>query len=375
MNIKKILLTDYTLSFLYSDIGKYPGGAAVEWYHWIKGFNKLNIKVGVLVLKGQKEIISKPLNYDLIETWDPESGFPKFKILFNVLPSFFNSIIRYKPDLIIQETARRETTILALISKVLGIKFIYRVASDIEVGDKINNYSTKFYTWFFNFGLKFANLILCQNKFQEEKLKEKFPRKKIELLTTPYSSDLKNKVKHKNERTYIAWIGSFRYIKNIQALLNVAQSLPNLKFKISGNRVPNHKDDETENALVELEKLSNVEFVKYMDYQEIPKFIEGAYALMNTSRSEGFSNTFLEAWAAGTPIVSTKNVNPNNIISDHNLGIIAGSYDELPGAIQKILDMSDSEYEEISNRCVKYLKENHDAKLLASKFLEYVEKL
>ena len=56
---KKILIADYTLHYLYSNLEEYPGGAAVEWYHWIKGFNENNVKVCVLSLKGTKNYIKR----------------------------------------------------------------------------------------------------------------------------------------------------------------------------------------------------------------------------------------------------------------------------------------------------------------------------
>jgi glycosyltransferase involved in cell wall biosynthesis len=374
MSNKKILLTDYTISYLYSDLDEYPGGAAVEWYHWIKGFNENNVRVGVLTLKGASKYITQKLDFDLIETWDVNKGIPKLRFFYNMLPSFYRAIKKYNPDYLVLETSRRETIILAVISKILRKKFIYRVASDFEVDERINNYKSKFYVYLFYFSLRLTEIIFCQNTYQQEKLKSRFPNKKIILLNTPFSLAVNKILKGKNQRSYIAWIGTFRSVKNIPALLEVVKKLPDIKFKIAGGKViKNFTDDDTENAVNELKKIKNVEFVDYMRYEEIPKFLEGAFALLNTSRLEGFSNTFLESWAAGTPIISTKNVNPNNIISNFNLGIITDSYDDLPEAIIKIIKMSDDQYLDISQRCINYIRENHNAKILAAKFLDYLK--
>jgi glycosyltransferase involved in cell wall biosynthesis len=374
MQQKKILISDYTIHYLYSDIKEYSGGAAVEWYHWIKGFEQNNVRVGVLSLKGTSAYITKKLNYDLIETWDVKSGISGLRLFYPLIPTFYKAIKKYRPNYLAQETARRETFTMAVISKIQGKKFIHRIASDQDVDHRIKNSLTYFYRIIYYWGLKLSNVIFCQNEYQEIKLKQKFPRKKIILLNTPFSLNLQNRLKEKKERHYIAWIGTFRAVKNIPALLEVIKRLPDIRFKIAGGKViKDFTDKPTELAVKELQKLSNVEFMPYMDYEEVPIFLQGAYALLNTSTLEGFSNTFLESWAAGTPIVSTRNVNPNNIINDYNVGIIAENYDELPHAVMKIVNMPDNEYQLLSQRCIGYVKQNHDAKVLAEKFLEYLD--
>jgi glycosyltransferase involved in cell wall biosynthesis len=82
---------------------------------------------------------------------------------------------------------------------------------------------------------------------------------------------------------------------------------------------------------------------------------------------EGFSNTFLEAWAVGVPVVSTKNVNPDYIITTYKLGIITDNYEEIPKKIDQLI--SDQQYKNFSQRCIDYVKEKHDPVKLAQKFL------
>jgi len=69
-----------------------------------------------------------------------------------------------------------------------------------------------------------------------------------------------------------------------------------------------------------LKELPNVKFSGYIKRADMNNFLSEAYALLNTSHFEGFSNTFLEAWAVGTPVISTIYVNPDNIINEKSLG-------------------------------------------------------
>ncbi len=369
---KKILCLDYTLPYLYSDLDKYPGGAAVEWYHWIKGFKENNIKIGILTLKGAKNYITKELDFDLVESWDIKKGIPKLKLFYYVIPSIYKAIKNYNPDYLVQETASRNTAIMAIISKILHKKFIHRIGSDQDVDQRIKEKLSKFNSITYNLGLKLADIIFCQNQYQVKMLKKKFPNKKIFLIYNPYNIANNKKILGKSDRSFIAWIGSFTYLKNIPALLKVIKKNSNLKFKIVGKHVENNVDMATDLAIKELKKIKNVEFVGFLKNEEIPGFLSGAYALLNTSWLEGFSNTFIEAWSVGTPVISTKNVNPDNIISNFELGILTDSYEDLPNALTQIISMSNDEYHDLSLRCINYVKENHDPETLAAKFLDYI---
>ena len=155
----------------------------------------------------------------------------------------------------------------------------------------------------------------------------------------------------------------------MKALLDVVKKLPKLNFKIAGQAQPN-LDDETYNAIKELKELKNVEFTGYIKRSEINEFFSGAKVLLNTSRSEGFSNTFLEAWANGVPVVTTKNVNPDNLITKYKLGIVADDYADLS---QKIIELVNApDYDEYAKRTYNYVKENHDPKLLSKRLVDFV---
>ena len=62
--------------------------------------------------------------------------------------------------------------------------------------------------------------------------------------------------------------------------------------------------------------------------QEVNTLLEEAHLLVNTSKHEGFSNTFIQAWMRKVPVVSLK-VDPDHIIQDHGIGYCSNTFDSL----------------------------------------------
>ena len=144
--------------------------------------------------------------------------------------------------------------------------------------------------------------------------------------------------------------------------------MPDTEFRIAGTpKLDGNLDKETIVALDALKKCKNANFIGYIDRSEIIPFLSEAYALLNTSHFEGFSNTFLESFAAGTPIVTTERVDPDNIIANNHLGCIAKNYFEIPDLLNSLI--KDKNYNDIAQRCRNYVTEKHNPKNLAQQFI------
>jgi len=356
------------MPYLLSNKSKPVGGAAVEWLTWLKSFKKIGCNSALLTWKGAKKIIIQSVDFDIVESFQLNKGIPRIKFLTYELPLLFWAIKKYSPDYIVQECANRFTGILAIVAKLLKKPFIHRIASDMDVDGRIENNISKLYLKLYYFGIKKASHISCQNKYQYDILKRKYPNKSISILYNPF--EMRNNIVEHKSKEYIAWVGNFRYEKNLPALAKIAKSLNEYKFKIVGTKLDDN-DEDTSVGIQELEKLKNVEFVGHLNNNKIPEFLSKSYCLLNTSRLEGFSNTFLEAWSVGVPVISTKNVNPDNLISDYNLGVVSKDYESLPEIINSFI--SSQKYLEFKDRCRNYVANNHNPESLASQFLKDME--
>jgi glycosyltransferase involved in cell wall biosynthesis len=369
----KILIYSPNLPFLFRDSSIPIGGITVELYEWIKGFKKNGHQVGILTWENSLKFIG-PGNYD--NDLDFIEGFElrKNKSVGIKKKSFIKAIRainKYKPDLIILEGTIDLLYFFTFISLLLNIKFVYRLASDKDSDDRIRNYLKGISLFLHNFALLNLKYISVQNIFQLQMFTKRFPKKKIFLHYNPIMPDCNLEILNKKERSYIAWIGNFRREKNLKSLYETAVKCKEIEFKIAGTEMP-EIDEDTKKFVGLLQDLPNVSFEGYIKRADISGFLSRALALLNTSHLEGFSNTFLEAWLVGTPVISTVFVNPDDIINKYSLGLIAKDFAEIPKCINELLNISHKEYTEYSIRCRNYLHNNHSAEKLANEFIRVI---
>jgi len=368
----KILFIDFDIPHLLKDDDHPVGGVANEWLSWIEGVKRSGNKVGVLTWEGAKKFINKDVDFDIIEAYDLHKGIKVLRFFYYTFPKFLMAIKHYNPDIILQNGVSNITFMGSIVSKILGKTFIYRVASDRSVDERIRKHlNIKGYN-IFKMALKNTDIFLSQNEYQYTTLKQKFPDKKNIVIYPPFN--LKNDMMNINEsrRSYIAWMGNFRYEKNIAALVPIAKILPDVNFKVTG-KPSSEMDKASLDAVEELKILQNVEFVGYIKKTEILPFVSKSIALLNTSYLEGFPTTFLEAWACGTPVITTKNANPDFLITKHKLGNVANSYDELPIIIKNLVDSEPNN--DLRIRCREYVKQYHNPETYVRDLIKNVKEI
>ena len=116
-------------------------------------------------------------------------------------------------------------------------------------------------------------------------------------------------------------------------------------------------DNQYDSLIESANNIRNIEFIKRVEFSEIDKYFERAKVLVNTSDTEGFPNTFIQACKCGTPILSL-NVNPDDFLNKHKCGLCAdGDWNTFKNMLGEILDSSENEYAQNARR---YAEENHD---------------
>jgi glycosyltransferase involved in cell wall biosynthesis len=118
-------------------------------------------------------------------------------------------------------------------------------------------------------------------------------------------------------------------------------------------------------------KLPNVKIHGPVPRNEIASFLDRAFCLCSTSDTEGFPNTYLEAWSAGVPVVAT--FDPDGIIERAGLGIRARSVNEVAEGLRRL--QTDVEgYATMSEKAIRYYRENHYIEVGMPRFEEVFQR-
>ena len=95
---------------------------------------------------------------------------------------------------------------------------------------------------------------------------------------------------------------------------------------------------------------------------------------VNTSESEGFANTFIDACKAGTPLLSLS-VNPDNFIGDNNCGLCAGDdWDRFVEVFDR-LRTDAATAGELGANGRKYVEDNHDIVSIVKAYKKLFEEI
>jgi glycosyltransferase involved in cell wall biosynthesis len=371
----KLLFVDFTLPYLLKD-SQYPvGGYSVELSIWLSSLVASNYKVGVLTWEGANKYVNKNLEFTLLDTYDPKKGVKIAKYFYSYIPKLIKVANKYQPDVIVQACSGLNTGIMAFVAKKINVPFIYRVANDLDVDSRCESKLKKYQYWAYLYGLKRASAIICQNSYQYDSLIKKYPNKPMIIIHNPFDTTKVNKViKTRSDRKYIAWLGVFSKQKNLPLLLEIAKNLPHVNFKIAG--MPGKSmDEKTKSAISVLATLSNVEFTGYIKRENICHFLDSAIALLSTSHYEGFSNTFLEAFSTGLPVIAPKRVDPDLIITKNGLGLTVANDDGLSELIDIMYKKSDLEYDDLASKCKNFLINNFSPKIKAEQLVTFLGSL
>jgi glycosyltransferase involved in cell wall biosynthesis len=347
------------------------GGSAVQTYGWILGLIEEGQEVFVMTNADEKTVLKEECrNIRIIPMYDFNKGIRWFRWLYYRMPHMYKKIKAAKPDYLYSGIAGWGTLLLAITCRLLNVKYIQRISSDAHLDKRFRESNSAIHQLLMHWGLKMCHHILCQNNYQLLKIRKKFPGKSAIKISNPYYLNNRELANEDHAEGYIAWLGLYRYPKNLKLLYQVASLLKKEQFMVAG-KAGSNSDEETSTYLEKLQQLPNVKFSGFLERTQVLPFLAKAKFLLNTSRYEGFSNTFLESWSVGTPVISTVNVNPDSIISNHELGIV---YKDVFDLCNKYASVTPQLYELMAENGRQYVAHYHDYRIVARLLLKYLSK-
>ncbi len=217
--------------------------------------------------------------------------------------------------------------LLLYVAKRTGSKFVLAVASDLDLMSFHDRYKAMYrknasvWRWLSTIIpneiaayilTRGADVLLVQHETQRILARS---RPKCVVTLNNLLGDDVAEVDSRGERCNNLIVGSLSALKGLDILLPLMRELQHVGFEFVGEP----HDSEGRRIEKELETFPNVVVHGALNRRKTLEAIAGAKALLNTSPVEGFPNTFLEAWALGTPVISLF-VDPGGIVKSNHLG-------------------------------------------------------
>ena len=231
--------------------------------------------------------------------------FNKSRVL-NAIPSFFWSLRKEKPDLVVSTLSYLNTAMGLLSVFFPKIKFIGREANvhNVDKFEKGTKKIKRIGAYIpLNFGYRFLDIIICQSNdmYNDLNLNYGIPNSKLKTINNPITDNFKLEKRLFDRKDYFQFItvGRLSKQKGHKRIISVLAKL-NIPFKytIIG-------DGPEKDAVFKLiEQLGLSETIIHIPYtNEVSKYLAKSDLFLQGSYFEGFPNCLLESSAMGTPIV------------------------------------------------------------------------
>jgi glycosyltransferase involved in cell wall biosynthesis len=356
---KKIIVWTKGIDDLIHDKGM-VGGLTIQMYFWSLTFieNGWNVYSFSDVKKDTLQDI-RFLKFPRIKT---------IGIFLEWFISFYYLLVT-RPDIIIIRGARRELFFLVIYQKIFRYKLSFFGASDsdFEIGKELISVS-KVNVSLYRKGVKKCKYFVVQSEEQQNLLREYYNKDSMVIKNIWCKNEVKPDITVHPEKYDAIWVGNFRKLKRPEYFVNLAKRNPGKKFVMIGGCIDFSLFDSIK---IECQKIDNIDFLGTVSFNEIMNYFSNSKLLICSSEIEGFPNTFIQAFSAGMPIIST--FDPSKILSESKLGHIVENEDELNHMFNQLISNKD-EYLAIQENCFNFFKSNFDTKHSLNRFLNFLER-
>jgi glycosyltransferase involved in cell wall biosynthesis len=248
-----------------------------------------------------------------------------------------------------------------------GKRLVFRTASDADCKPDALISMGPWYRrdkWLYEHGLRRASSVLVQSVHQQELMRGNFGLESsiAGMVVEPGRND-----REFGERDIDAlWVSNMRSVKRPDVLLGLAEKLPHVSFHMVGGTVPGAARF-FEQVKAKAAGRSNVTFHGAVPYRAVSAFYDRARILVNTSDIEGFPNTYLQAWASGTPVVAF--FDPDGVIAREGLGAAVRTAQEMSGAVKR-LTSDESEWKAARERCLAFIERHYSEDAVLQPYLQ-----
>lgn len=308
-----------------------------------------------------------PKNYQVVKIAD-RTGIRRYGYFFDA-PRLTGILGDIKPDIIYQRVTCAYTGIAARYATKNGCKMVWHIAHDWDVSPFEWRLSRNLPFRLIEkklaeYGISHADSIVAQTRRQNDLLEANYGRSADAVI--PNFHPLPTEKLEKSKPVKIVWAANLKSWKRPEVFVQLARDLgkfENVEFIMIGRQFegePNYS-----NIKQTVAGIRNLRYLGALSQEGVNETLAAADIFVNTSRYEGFANTFIQSWMRKVPVVSL-DVSADDALTEHQLGFFSeGSYDKLRDQVKTLIE-NESLRSEMGGRARDYAFTHHSVKNIDS---------
>jgi glycosyltransferase involved in cell wall biosynthesis len=300
------------------------------------------------------------------KAYAPAAGLPVIRFVHPRWTGLVAALSRANADVYYTSCAGGVVGQVAMFCARHGKRFVFRAASDADCKPDALIGMGRWYRrdkWLYERGLRRAAGVLVQSAHQQELMRRNFGlESEIAGMIVPSGAST---LEFAERNIDALWVSNLRRVKRPDVFLSVADRLPQLSFHMAGGTVAGVAQF-FEKVKAEAASRSNVTFHGAVPYRSVSALYARARVFVNTSDIEGFPNTYLQAWASGTPVVAF--FDPDGVIAREGLGVAVRTPEEMSEAVRR-LTSDESEWKAARQRCLSFIERHYSEDVVLQPYL------
>jgi glycosyltransferase involved in cell wall biosynthesis len=263
----------------------------------------------------------------------PHAGLPGLRFVTPRWTGLHAALKRADADVYYSSCAGSLIGQVALFARLHRRRTVFRIASDTDCVPARVLVGTGRERALYHWGLRRSDTVLAQTPLQVQLMQQ---HHQITATLAPMLIQLPDDQADGSQAERdidVLWVANLRALKRPEMLVEAARRLPQLRFHLVGGATE-AEPEVAERVKQAARDVPNLTLHGRRGYRDTLTLFARARVFVSTSHTEGFPNTFLQAWAHEVPSVSF--FDPDGLVERHGLGARIESLDALVQAIERL---------------------------------------
>lgn len=342
------------------------GGEQVQQSLLAKAFVRRGFPVSMVVGDYGQQDGAIWSGVQVYKAYSAREGIPVVRFVHPRWTKLAGALRRAAADVYYVSCAGAQVGQVAMWAARNGRRMIFRIASDADCDPEQLLISFWRDRRLYEYGLRRAASILAQSVRQQALMQSNYG---LDSSVAYMLVDAPERELSLAERNIaLLWVSNIQPLKRPDMFLQLARGLNACAASMVGGTQPGALEL-FEQIRARASGVGNLTFHGPRPYRATNNLFDRARVFVNTSETEGFPNTFLQAWIRGVPVISF--FDPDNVIRREGLGHAVGNLEEMASAAQRLATDAQA-WLETSARCRAYIARHYSEDQILAPYISTV---